>query len=172
MWRCSGGEKQIQSAPLVRRNGSEPAVLLDTTFFIDLAEELQSGARGPCQAFILAHRHVTKRVSVVTMGEYAVGATAKETIRFFRGYQRVALGGDVPRVVKTAGWMAVLRLVSGMDGLSKSHVSRERQRRVRWLGRRRGQERRACRRRRPEDEGLGSSCVRRRRQRERGEQVG
>jgi predicted nucleic acid-binding protein len=70
-------------------------VLLDTTFFIDLAEELQSGARGPCQAFILAHRHVTKRVSVVTIGEYAVGATAKETIRFFRGYQRVALGRDL-----------------------------------------------------------------------------
>jgi predicted nucleic acid-binding protein len=29
------------------------------------------------------------------MGEYAVGATAEETLRFFRGYQRLALGRDL-----------------------------------------------------------------------------
>lgn len=70
-------------------------MLLDTTFFIDLAAELQTRASGPCQAFIVAHRHEAKQVSVVTMGEYAVGATAQETIRFFRGYQRLALGRDL-----------------------------------------------------------------------------
>jgi predicted nucleic acid-binding protein len=70
-------------------------VLLDTTFFIDLAAELQARARGPCHAFITAHRHETKHVSVVTLGEYAVGATAAETIRFFRGYRRLSLVRDV-----------------------------------------------------------------------------
>lgn len=70
-------------------------MLLDTTFFIDLAEELRSQANGPCQAFIAANRHETKYVSVVTLGEYAVGATAAETVRFFRGYRRLALGRDV-----------------------------------------------------------------------------
>ena len=67
-------------------------MLLDTSFFIDLADELQRRTPGPCAAFLRAHRHVPKRVSVVTLGEYAVGATARETIRFFRGYQPVALG--------------------------------------------------------------------------------
>lgn len=67
-------------------------MLLDTTFFIDLADELRAGKPGPCVEFLRGHRHAAKRVSVVTMGEYAVGATAKETIRFFRGYQPVALG--------------------------------------------------------------------------------
>lgn len=70
-------------------------MLLDTTFFIDLATELQGRAPGPCAAFLLAHRHESKQVSVVTLGEYAVGATAAETLRFFRGYPRLALGRDV-----------------------------------------------------------------------------
>ena len=70
-------------------------MLLDTTFFIDLAAELQARSKGPCHAFITAHRHETKHVSVVTLGEYAVGATASETLRFFRGYSRLALGHAV-----------------------------------------------------------------------------
>jgi len=67
-------------------------VLLDTTFFIDLADEVKTGQAGPCAVWMRAHRHVPKRVSVVTLGEYAVGSTARETIRVFRGYQPVALG--------------------------------------------------------------------------------
>ncbi len=70
-------------------------MLLDTTFFIDLADELQAGVSGPCQAFLATHRHETKRVSVVTIGEYAVGATAGETRRFFRGYARLPLGYEL-----------------------------------------------------------------------------
>ena len=70
-------------------------MLLDTTFFIDLAGELQSGRSGACQSFLLTHRHSAKRVSVVTIGEYAVGATAAETKRFFRGFQPLALGRDL-----------------------------------------------------------------------------
>src|SRR5689334_16020718 len=70
-------------------------MLLDTTFFIDLAEELQSGSAGPCRTFLEKHRHREKFASVVTLGEYAVGATAVETRRFFRGYGRLALGRDL-----------------------------------------------------------------------------
>lgn len=70
-------------------------MLLDTTFFIDLEEELRAGVAGPCAAFLHAHRHETKRVSVVTIGEFAVGASAAKTVRFFRGYERLALGRDL-----------------------------------------------------------------------------
>lgn len=69
-------------------------MLLDTSFFIDLAHEAQTRRPGPCAAFLRARRAEPKRVSVVTLGEYAVGASARETVRFFRGYQRVALGVD------------------------------------------------------------------------------
>lgn len=70
-------------------------MLLDTTFFIDLAAELQARALGQCQAFLATHRHETKWVSVVTIGEYAVGATEAETRRFFRGYARLPFGYEL-----------------------------------------------------------------------------
>jgi predicted nucleic acid-binding protein len=70
-------------------------MLFDTTFFIDLADELQRQRPPACQTFLQGVRHRTKHVSVVTMGEYAAGATAEETLRFFRGYQRLALGRDL-----------------------------------------------------------------------------
>lgn len=67
-------------------------MLLDTTFFIDLADETVARQAGPCAAWLRTHRHRVKRVSVITLGEFAVGASIKETLRFFRGYQPVALG--------------------------------------------------------------------------------
>ncbi len=70
-------------------------MLLDTTFFIDLADELQAGPTGPCRAFLEKHRHREKFTSVVTLGAFAVGATVAETRRFFRGYGRLALGRDL-----------------------------------------------------------------------------
>jgi len=71
-------------------------VLLDTTFFIDLEEEVRARRQGPCAAFLREHRQVTKHVSVVTIGEFAIGAaSAAVTVRFFRGYQRLALGREV-----------------------------------------------------------------------------
>ena len=67
-------------------------MLLDTTFFIDLADEIIARQVGPCSTWLRAHRHRAKRVSVITLGEFSVGANIKETLRFFRGYQPVALG--------------------------------------------------------------------------------
>jgi predicted nucleic acid-binding protein len=78
-------------------------VLLDTAFFIDLADEEKSRQRGPCAAWLRTHRHSTKRVSVITLGEYAVGSSARETIRFFRGYQPVALGTATAKRLRPAG---------------------------------------------------------------------
>lgn len=67
-------------------------MLLDTCFFIDRAGERAGGVPGPCLAFLEQHRHGTKRVSVVSIGEFAVGASASDTLRVFRGYQPVSLG--------------------------------------------------------------------------------
>ena len=67
-------------------------MLFDTTFFIDLAAEMRARAPGPCHEILQRHRHQTKRVSVITLGEFAVGAPTAYTLRFFRGYQPVALG--------------------------------------------------------------------------------
>jgi predicted nucleic acid-binding protein len=70
-------------------------VLLDTTFFVDLEAELADRRPGPCSAFLEANRHETKHVSVISMGEFAADASVVATIRFFRGYQRIALGRDL-----------------------------------------------------------------------------
>ena len=67
-------------------------MLFDTTFFIDLAAEMRAQSPGPCRELLQRHRHQPKRVSVITLGEFAVGAPTAYTLRFFRGYQPVALG--------------------------------------------------------------------------------
>ncbi|MGH7995095.1 MAG: type II toxin-antitoxin system VapC family toxin [Opitutaceae bacterium] len=70
-------------------------MLLDTTFFIDLADEKQSRHPGPAQTFLRIHRHVPHQVSVVTIGEFAVGAEAAFVRHFFRGFQPRALGREL-----------------------------------------------------------------------------
>ncbi len=67
-------------------------MLFDTTFFIDLAAEMKARSPGPCHGILQGHRHQTKHVSIITLGEFAVGAPTAYTLRFFRGYQPVALG--------------------------------------------------------------------------------
>jgi len=69
-------------------------VLFDTTFFIDLERELASGKPGPAARYLKGARGVAKAVSMVTIGEFAVGACVTETRRMFRGFQAVALGRD------------------------------------------------------------------------------
>lgn len=67
-------------------------MLFDTSFCIDLADELQRRQFGPCQALLHAARHHARCVSVITLGEYAVGASESEVRRFFRGFRALALG--------------------------------------------------------------------------------
>ncbi len=69
-------------------------MLFDTTFVIDLAEETRGRRFGPCQALLHGHRHTTRRVSVVSLGEFAVGATEAETRRAFRGFVPLPLGRE------------------------------------------------------------------------------
>ncbi len=91
MSHCFVAERKIR---LALPDRLAVVMLLDTTFFIDLAAELQAHTRGACHALLTATRHRTRRASVVTMGEFAVGATATETRRFFRGFVPVPLGRD------------------------------------------------------------------------------
>lgn len=69
-------------------------VLFDTTFFIDLERELAKGVPGAAARFLKANRGVPKCVSVVTLGEFAVGADTTAVRRMFRGFRPIALGRD------------------------------------------------------------------------------
>lgn len=69
-------------------------MLFDTTFFIDLEREVAAGKPGAAARFLAKQRGISKSVSVVTMGEFAVGAGMAETRRMFRGFRPVALGRE------------------------------------------------------------------------------
>lgn len=69
-------------------------MLFDTTFFIDLEQELYAGVPGAAAAFLLKVKRHPKVVSTVTIGEFAVGAPDAATRRMFRGYRPVALGRE------------------------------------------------------------------------------
>jgi predicted nucleic acid-binding protein len=69
-------------------------MLFDTTFFIDLEQELHAGIPGAAAAFLQKAKRAPKAVSTVTIGEFAVGASDADTRRMFRGYRPVALGRD------------------------------------------------------------------------------
>lgn len=69
-------------------------MLFDTTFFIDLEREIAAGKPGRAARFLVSQKGVPKSVSVVTIGEFAVGAGLTETRRMFRGFRPVALGRE------------------------------------------------------------------------------
>jgi predicted nucleic acid-binding protein len=70
-------------------------VLFDTTFFIDLEREATIGRPGRAAAFLATHRGQNKRVTTVTLGEFAIGAGNMAAVRkFFRGYLPMALGRE------------------------------------------------------------------------------
>jgi predicted nucleic acid-binding protein len=54
-----------------------PEVMLtDTTFWIDLGEEMSRGERGPARQFLAAHRTFAMEVSIITWGELAAGVNS------------------------------------------------------------------------------------------------
>lgn len=70
-------------------------MLFDTSFFIDLEHELAKGIPGPVAGFLAAHHGHAKRVTTVTLGEFAIGVTnARALRRFFRGYAPMPLGRE------------------------------------------------------------------------------
>ncbi|MGH8018784.1 MAG: type II toxin-antitoxin system VapC family toxin [Opitutaceae bacterium] len=109
-------------------------MLFDTTFFIDMARELREPGPGAAEAFLIAHRHRTRMVSVVTIGEFSVGATRAATLRFFRGFHSLALGRETAifagRLQSSLGltvgendlWIAATALRSGVPLVSRDAV--------------------------------------------------
>jgi predicted nucleic acid-binding protein len=58
-------------------------MLLDTTFLIDLLEELAVGKGGPARTFFAAHRTSPFYVSLISLGELAAGEDEPELAREF-----------------------------------------------------------------------------------------
>lgn len=70
-------------------------MLFDTSFFIDLEREIAAGQPGPAAAFLKTQRGQPKRVTTVTLGEFAIGATGVGALaKFFRGYQPMVPGRE------------------------------------------------------------------------------
>jgi tRNA(fMet)-specific endonuclease VapC len=50
-------------------------LLLDTSFLIELENELVRRSPGPAMALLAAHRHSATAISIITLGEFAEGFT-------------------------------------------------------------------------------------------------
>lgn len=104
-------------------------MLLDSSYLIDLEEELAERAFGPAIAFANAHRRSVPRVSIITMGELAAGAADEAATRRFLSRYRVItlkpqiayLAGRLERALSARGqrlgendnWIAATALYYG-----------------------------------------------------------
>jgi predicted nucleic acid-binding protein len=70
-------------------------VLFDTTFFIDLEDEMSLRQPSAAQAFLVTHKTHSREVSVITIGEFAVGVERVALRRMFRGYRALAVGREL-----------------------------------------------------------------------------
>ncbi len=76
-------------------------MLLDSSYLIDLDEEIADQKFGPAIAFANAHRRSAPRISIITVGELAAGAGDEAaTRRFLSRYRVVALK---PQIAYLAG---------------------------------------------------------------------
>lgn len=76
-------------------------MLLDSSYLIDLEEELAERKFGPAIAFASAHRRSAPRISIITVGELAAGAVDETaTRRFLSRYRVIALK---PQIAYLAG---------------------------------------------------------------------
>jgi predicted nucleic acid-binding protein len=64
-------------------------MFLDTTFLIDLEEELLARQVGPARAFLASNRQDTHEVSAIAAGELAAGLADNQTARVFLSRFRV-----------------------------------------------------------------------------------
>jgi predicted nucleic acid-binding protein len=69
---------------------TDGVMLVDTTFLIDLAQELGDGRNGPAVRWARSHRNRLYWTSVVSLGELAAGMASAEEARRFIGHLRVA----------------------------------------------------------------------------------
>lgn len=65
-------------------------MVLDTTFLIDMANELQASQVGPARRFLGRHRSQTPSVTVISLGELAAGMPSNTRARHFLSAFRIA----------------------------------------------------------------------------------
>lgn len=71
-------------------------MLLDSSYLIDLEEEIGERKFGPAMAFLNAHRRSAPRISVVTMGELAAGTNDELNVRrFLARYRQIPLKPEI-----------------------------------------------------------------------------
>jgi predicted nucleic acid-binding protein len=71
-------------------------MLLDSSYLIDLEEEIAGRRFGPAIAFAQEHRRSAPRISVVTLGEFAAGAGEERRARsFLERYRVISLKPEI-----------------------------------------------------------------------------
>ncbi|MGH7994778.1 MAG: type II toxin-antitoxin system VapC family toxin [Opitutaceae bacterium] len=71
-------------------------MLLDSSFLIDLEEEVAERKFGPALAFANAHRRAEPRISIITLGELAAGSSEETRLRkFLSRYRVIALKPEI-----------------------------------------------------------------------------
>lgn len=104
-------------------------MLLDSSYLIDLEEEIAGRKFGPAIAFAHAHRRLAPRISIITLGELAAGAadeagtrrflaryrviTLKPEIGYFAGRLERALSAKGQRLGENDNWIAATALYYG-----------------------------------------------------------
>jgi predicted nucleic acid-binding protein len=64
-------------------------MILDTTFLVDLEEELREARGGRAQRFLAGRRAIQPLVTVISMGEIAAGLEDNQAARYFLSRWRV-----------------------------------------------------------------------------------
>ena len=71
-------------------------MLLDSSYLIDLEEEITERKFGPAIAFAHAHRRSAPHISIITLGELAAGASDEsDTRRFLARYRVITLKPEI-----------------------------------------------------------------------------
>jgi predicted nucleic acid-binding protein len=112
-------------------------MLLDSSYLIDLEEELTERKFGPALAFANAHRRAEPRISIITLGELAAGAAEEAAVRKFLARYRVVslkpeiayLAGRLERALLIRGqrlgendnWIAATALYYGEPIVTNDH---------------------------------------------------
>ncbi len=112
-------------------------MLLDSSYLIDLEEELAERKFGPAIAFANAHRRSAPRISVVTVAELAAGSpdetatrrflaryrviTLKPQIAYLAGRLERALSAHGQRLGENDNWIAATALYYGEPLVTNDH---------------------------------------------------
>src|SRR5437867_8876849 len=113
-------------------------MLTDTTFWIDLGEELEAGEAGPARQFLASHRAFHLEVSIITWGELASGVNSPSEldhllrrVRILNLHLQVAWeAGRIERELSTSGarlgendnWIAATARTWGLALVSRDQA--------------------------------------------------